>query len=235
MFRFRPATSTSDLERVHRLRYQVYCIERGFEDALEHPDGLERDDYDVDAWQFLCVDEQDEAVGTVRLIRATNERLLPIERHCELERPIDPALRSRTAEISRMAISRSYRRRAGDTIYGVTDPHGATPPPPGVERRELPLLFMGLLREMYRTSLREGITHWYAAMERRLAHLIRRYSFDFQPIGPAVDYNGIRIPHAVAIEDMETRVRDCRKDVYRYFREELSDTMTAASASLLRS
>jgi hypothetical protein len=39
----------------------------------------------------------------------------------------------------------------------------------------------------------------------------------------------------VAIEDMETRVRDCRKDVYRYFREELSDTMTAASASLLRS
>ncbi len=226
MFRFRLATSNEDLEKAHRLRYQVYCIERQFEDPTDHPGGLERDDFDDDSWHFLCLDEDETAVGTVRLIRAT-DRPLPIETHCEIEYPINPTLRPHTAEISRMAISRDYRRRAGDTIYGVTDANTVKAPPPGIDRRQLPLLFMGLLREMYRTSLKEGISHWYAAMERRLALLIRRYSFDFRPIGPAVSYHGIRIPHAVAIGEMESRVRDCREDVYDYFREGLDPTLLA--------
>jgi N-acyl amino acid synthase of PEP-CTERM/exosortase system len=89
---------------------------------------------------------------------------------------------------------------------------------------------MGLLREMYRTSLSVGITHWYAAMERRLAVLIRRYSFDFQPVGPTVSYHGMRIPHSVSIERMERRVCECRADVYRYFRAGLDSSAPADEA-----
>src|SRR4030095_13231226 len=35
------------LRAIHRLRYEVYCLERKFRDATECPDGLERDEYDA--------------------------------------------------------------------------------------------------------------------------------------------------------------------------------------------
>jgi hypothetical protein len=40
------ALSPSQFEDVFRLRYQVYCLEKGFEDAARFPDGCERDRYD---------------------------------------------------------------------------------------------------------------------------------------------------------------------------------------------
>ena len=34
------------MERSYRLRYQVYCVERGFLDAGDYPEQLERDEFD---------------------------------------------------------------------------------------------------------------------------------------------------------------------------------------------
>jgi N-acyl amino acid synthase of PEP-CTERM/exosortase system len=218
MFEFRRARTESDLEAVYRLRYQVYCVERGFERAEDHPDGLERDVYDARSMHYLCFDAHGQAIGTVRLIRSAGEPF-PIERHCEIESPVDTEHYAGTAEISRMAISRLYRRRAGDTIYGLTCPEKATPPPPGVERRGMPILFMGLLREIYRSSLEEGITHWYAAMERQLSILLRRYSLDFRKIGPLVTYHGERMPHLIGVREMARKVRARQPEVFDFFHE----------------
>src|SRR3546814_5065568 len=39
-----PAVSAEDLKEAFRLRYLVYCLDRGFEDAGSCPSGLEYDD-----------------------------------------------------------------------------------------------------------------------------------------------------------------------------------------------
>jgi N-acyl amino acid synthase of PEP-CTERM/exosortase system len=231
MFVFKEVRTEEELEQVFRLRFQVYCIEREFEDPDDYPDGIERDEYDDHAWHYLCLDGEGRAVGTARLIRPPDPLSFPIELHCRIDDPLDRAIRHRTGEISRLAVSKGYRRRAGDTIYGLTDE--SREEEAREDRRRMPILFMGLLRELYQTSLREGITHWYAAMERKLAILTRRYCFDFQPVGPEIDYHGRRIPHAACIASMAERVRTKRPDIYRFFHEDPDTEDAAESLRLL--
>ncbi len=42
-FRFLVVTSPAMMEAIHRLRYQVYVEEYGYEKPEDHPDGLEKD------------------------------------------------------------------------------------------------------------------------------------------------------------------------------------------------
>ena len=43
------ADTPSLLRQAHEIRYAVYCVETGFEDAASFPDGLERDALDAHA------------------------------------------------------------------------------------------------------------------------------------------------------------------------------------------
>jgi len=65
-YRFLNAESREDLEKVWRLRYQVYCVELGFEP--KNGSGLERDIYDEYALNLLAVNQNDRAVGTMRFV-----------------------------------------------------------------------------------------------------------------------------------------------------------------------
>ncbi len=65
-YTFLSADSREDLEKVLRLRYQVYCIELG--DQPKNQSGLERDVYDDYAMHFLAIDEKGRAVGTMRFV-----------------------------------------------------------------------------------------------------------------------------------------------------------------------
>jgi N-acyl amino acid synthase of PEP-CTERM/exosortase system len=224
MFEFKRAETPEELRQVRELRYQVYIVERGYERPEDHPDGLERDEFDASSDHFLCLDPEGIPVGTVRLIRHSSLGF-PIERHCDVESPAPAEILARTAEISRLAVSRLYRRRAGDTIYGLTEPQPV--PHPMEERRGLPILFMGLLREVYQTSLRTGITHWYAAMERQLSVLLRRFCFNFRRVGPVVPYHGDRAPYLVEVRDVERRVGERHPHVLSFFREGLEPELTA--------
>ena len=51
------------------MRFQVYCLERKFENAEEHPDGLEVDAYDEHAIQGVLFHRPTRgAIGAVRMI-----------------------------------------------------------------------------------------------------------------------------------------------------------------------
>ena len=65
-YTFLSAESREDLEKVLRLRYQVYCAELGL--LPKNQSGLERDKYDDYAINLLAVDENDRAIGTIRLV-----------------------------------------------------------------------------------------------------------------------------------------------------------------------
>jgi N-acyl amino acid synthase of PEP-CTERM/exosortase system len=45
-FQVELADTPASLSEALALRYQVYCLERGFEDPASNPDGHERDEFD---------------------------------------------------------------------------------------------------------------------------------------------------------------------------------------------
>src|SRR6185503_15676909 len=68
---FSQSADTPDLiARAQEIRYQVYCIkQQGYEDAAQHPDGREKDEFDTRSIHSLLVHRPSGvAMGTVRLV-----------------------------------------------------------------------------------------------------------------------------------------------------------------------
>ncbi|NTU42682.1 MAG: PEP-CTERM/exosortase system-associated acyltransferase [Nitrospirales bacterium] len=221
-FEFRKATK-QDLEEVFRLRYKVYCEEWGFERPMDYPDGLESDAFDEHSAHFLALAEGNQIVGTMRLI-FNSDKGFPIEKHCTIERYPDVD-RDRIGEISRLAVSKDYRRRVEDRyIYEGADAvveDGV----PVVNRRRRQEIICGLYKRLYVESKLRGITHWYAVMAPGLFILLRRLGITFQAIGPEANYHGMRTPYIGCIEEIEREVLRKNKELFKEFSQALCNTL----------
>ncbi len=190
-----------------RLRYRVYCDECGFEDPLDHPDMMERDEYDEHSVHFCNLledNDNNELIGTVRMI-LDSEQGFPIEKHFLIDEKLLPDFkRSKIAEISRLAISNKFRRRIADKILYSKKVAGFTRKN-GVYRKErLRLdrnLTLGLYHYIYHESLKRGLTHWYASMTDGLCSLLSSKGCVWHPIGPRIDHHGFRRPYIASIAE----------------------------------
>lgn len=170
------------LEQSYNLRYQVYCLERRFLKAEDHPAQIEVDEFDRHSLHLGVVDEHGELAGTARLVQASIAGL-PLFRHCqifpeetELYRP-----RYRVVEVSRLSVSRQYRRR----------------------RDGNEALVISLYRGLYQVSKRLGFTHWLVATEPSLQRLVARFGFPFRMIGPEIDYFGPVAPYLMDLSEFD--------------------------------
>lgn len=222
------------LDTAYQLRYQVYCEERCFLDPRGYPEHLERDAFDVNAVHFVGRHRtRTLPAGTARLVLAS-ELGFPLQHYCELEREFafireigHPALQ-RYGEISRLAVSRSFRQRTDDTLYGgpPRTTAEAAPSPiiqtPGINPLEAgPEIVAGLFKSLYQETRRRGLTHLIVAMERSLYLLLKRMGYHFHAIGPAVDYYGPVIPYVARIRDLEHYLYTQRRTVYDYWMQGL--------------
>ena len=96
------------------LRYQVYCLERHFEEPSQHLDGLEHDEDDARSVPGLLYFRHDpDPIGTARLILPGKEReSLPVQRLLAKSgvRAAEYLPNSTTAEVSRFSISIKPKR-----------------------------------------------------------------------------------------------------------------------------
>ena len=195
------------LDEVHRIRYQVYCVENLYEDPTQNQDGLERDEYDSHSVHGLLVHAASEAsVGTVRLVMhrpGTHLGSLPIHKVCQHPDLLDPDFLplETTAEFSRFAISKTFRRR----VEGDTPPGGAGP-----EKQEtgrfIPHITVGLITIALRLAFAHGITHVCAVMEPALLRLLARFAIKFKPLGAQVEYHGWRQPCYTTVAAMLSEI-----------------------------
>lgn len=207
-----PVTKQSGktIRDIFHLRYEVYCVERAFLNCDNYSDQLETDEFDHYSTHFAAYNHDRDIVGAVRLVHPNEHQPYPFEGHCTLFDDFRFPPREEAGEVSRLVVRKSYRRRRGDSMEGVSrdfiegDP---TPPSPRLreQRDNSPLLLLGLYREMYQHSRRNGIRYLYAAMERSLARSLDRMGFKFVPIGPPTDYYGPVTPHIVDLEELNER------------------------------
>ena len=223
------------LKEIYRLRYKVYVEEWGFERPENHPDGIEIDEFDKNSVHFATKNENENIIGTVRLI--LNSPIgFPIEKRCKLNINKDELPRNYLAEISRLAISKQYRRRAEDKcIYGPEEERREVIDISNTvqqyqrraedkyrsgelyERRRGPDLVLNLYKAIYHESKKRQITHWYAVMTKGLYILLKRFGIDFEPIGQPVDYHGIRTPYLGDIKKIEHEVSIKNPKLYEEF------------------
>ncbi|TFW19436.1 PEP-CTERM/exosortase system-associated acyltransferase [Massilia arenosa] len=201
VFRSFAGSKMADVPRdIFRLRYEVYCLECAFLDPADFHAQMEFDEYDACSHHFAAYSIDETLVGTVRLVRPpAGEQEWPLERHCRLYPEVTLPPTAETAEISRLAVRKTHRRRRSDSLWGMPGRLSLEeieePPPHALRSRESPMLLLGLYREMYRYSRANGVRYWLAAMERALARSLERMGFRFRPIGPQCDYYGAVTPY----------------------------------------
>jgi N-acyl amino acid synthase of PEP-CTERM/exosortase system len=214
-FRVTPATTPALQDQAYRLRYQVYCCEHSYENPAEHPRQREIDDYDDRSVHSLLVDRTSgTTVGTVRLIFSDKDSWttsFPIQKVCSHPLLADRKLHltAAAAEISRFAISKAYRNNTIAISTGMAADRA----------HMIPCITLGLFKATVQMSFEHGISDWFAVMEPSLLRLLSRFGIYFKPIGPLVDYHGLRQPCHANVHQLLERVRKERLDVFDFVTE----------------
>jgi N-acyl amino acid synthase of PEP-CTERM/exosortase system len=190
-FTFKKIDSPDLLREVYRLRFLVYCKECHFIDEADYPNGFETDGFDRYAVHFGAFDELGMIVGAVRLILPTCKQF-PIEQRCRSLHFHPPMpVRRECAEISRLTISKLYRRETQEK-------------PTQFIRRVSPIA-LGLCNAMYQECQLNSINHCLALMEKSLWMLLKLHGFIFKPIGPEVNFYGKVTPYLIGVRDHARR------------------------------
>jgi N-acyl amino acid synthase of PEP-CTERM/exosortase system len=195
------------LESSYRLRYQVYCLERGFLRPEDYPLGLETDEFDCISSHVGAVDANGELAGTARLVRNTAAGF-PLFHHCSIfphEKARDTA-NDRLVEVGRLSVSRHYRRRADDEplIAGNARNLRRSADYQVVNRRRgRGDVLLTIIKAVYQQSKRMGATEWLAATEPSLQRVLARHGVPFRRIGPESDYFGLVAPYRMDVGEFD--------------------------------
>jgi len=194
------------LEQVHRIRYDVYCQEFHYEREEDCPGGMERDEYDDHSLQILVAHKASRiGAGCVRMVRPPPDSpdfLLPMEHHCghtlnHPERHPQRIPRNHLAEISRLAVHTSFRRRLGES----ESPLGALHALDQQERRTFPMVSLALFAGATALLALSQRPHMFVMMEPRLARRLQSLGFPFVQVGESLDYHGLRAAYHVTIDE----------------------------------
>lgn len=228
-FEIEVAATEETVNKVFEVRYQVYCIDRPFEDPDEFPDGRERDAYDPRSAHALIKHRRTgDSVAVVRLVLAGDspeQSDFPMEGPCfhkmshQAQDTIAATPRQYIAEISRMAVSREFRRRLNEheSPTGVTDQTLYADAESG--RRAMPYISLGLFAAILRMSVKHNITHWMAVMEPAQLRLLKRFGVEFDHVGPVMEFHGLRRPAFTEAASLINGILRRRVDVWELITE----------------
>jgi N-acyl amino acid synthase of PEP-CTERM/exosortase system len=203
-----PALSEELKREAYKLRYQVYCLETGFEDSNEYPEGLEFDEFDKRSLHYLIYHRKQKIyMATVRLILPdmdNHDQLFPIEIHSQIDNvdALKHISRNHLAEASRFCVSRAFRRRKNE-MNSIT---GAAIDMEDVftqeERRVIPNITLALVACVIKMSHENNIHDWYAVMEPALIRVFSALGINFITLGPLTNYHGKRQPCTINVNDL---------------------------------
>ncbi len=82
--------------------------------------------------------------------------------------------------------------------------------------RTTALVRLGLMQGIVRLAEELDLTHWCAIMEPALLRLLQMSGIYFAPLGPVVEYRGIRQPSHGDIRTVLDRIRWHHRDIWDY-------------------
>jgi len=222
-------------EAHHRLRFEVYCRETGFENSAEFPDGCERDAFDHTAAHFLVRSRlSEEWIAAMRIVVAPVAEL-PLASYLDREHTQGPL---HGAEISRFCVSPRYRRRTSQQVRierqeagrGTRDAgregDGAPraeclvaenrPVSSLLESRD-PWILIGLLRAARQYGEERGIANWFFLAASSMVSAACAAGFSMSHCGPEIEHRGRRRAYRFEWDGAENRLAERSPQVARMF------------------
>lgn len=191
------AVTPALLERIFRLRYDVYCVANEFENPAHQIAGFEQDKYDQYAVHSLLMDVESGAdLGSVRLILPNNDVSLPAL-------SVSPAM----AEAAGALFPLATTAEASRFLRAIETPLGG--------QRQSARETLALMAAIVRMSAAHGMTHVLALVTAPMLRLLNRFALAFKPIGEPVNFHGLR--HAAMLDltaDLSVVAAE-RPDVWR--------------------
>lgn len=172
---------TEESRNIHyNLRYQVYCLEKGYEPRGKFQDELEKDDYDDNSVHFLIQDRHNgHWLGTARLVIAEPKKL-PIRKFTEIEEDKLDSNEKKVAELSRLSILRGYRQ-TGQKVYDSG-------------KANEPEILLGLIRAANAYCKEAGIKNWLFLCRRAIRRIVSKVGIKIDIVGPPCEHRGTRYP-----------------------------------------
>ncbi|MBL8396619.1 MAG: PEP-CTERM/exosortase system-associated acyltransferase [Candidatus Accumulibacter sp.] len=237
-FKVVPALSDELRAENYRIRHEVYCRELNFESVQAN--GLETDSYDSRSLHCLVQSvASGQFVGCARLVLVDPDdpqQLLPVEISCAntLDRSIiDPLKidRSSIAEISRLAVIGSYRRRKTDQgrpISIAEEDFGTEKQP------RQPYLAIAVYLCLIAMARHYGLTRLFLLTERRLAMNLSRLGVNVQQIGGPVEHRGERIPSMIVVDELIDGMNFLVRALFEIVSREVKEGLRAAGPHVVR-
>lgn len=199
-------------EEVFRLRHQIYCVENGFIDPEISTSGQERDIYDRHSEHLLLIHRQSgRAVGTARVILSRTDhplRSFPIQSASDHPLLYKEECTDQLCEISRLCMSKAFRRREGDgnllPAYSETDWEKK----PNTEekvtyfRRMIPYAPLGLMRGAFEIALEYGVTTCFCVIDEDQTIAMQQAGLKHKKLGDPIDFFGRQQPVIFHIKDV---------------------------------
>lgn len=150
------------LRQAMQLRYEVFCLEKGWIDAATCDGEIETDEHDADAVHFLVLHDDGQLLGTSRLLLGRCQEL-PAQHYIDLDSlGLDPA---RVVEVSRMCTTRTSRSQSL-------------------------LVFLAVTQVMWEWSMANGMQAWTSVADLPVFALMKRVGMPIIAEGPKVEYLG---------------------------------------------
>ncbi len=229
-FEIVPAFSNALKDEVYRVRHQVYCEDLQFESA--RPDRLETDEHDSNSLHLLLRSvKTGKFIGCTRIVRPRPDDSnyhLPFETTCAtaLDRSIiDPAglPRDRIAEVSRLAVVASYRRRKGEANSPVSL---ADEDSDIGKSRRFPYIPLGLYLGTTELARISGIDTLFVLTEPRQAAHFCKLGVKLQLIGEAIEHRGERVPAMMNVANIITEMRTIFHSLYHAIAADIQKAVT---------
>lgn len=185
------ATSPAQLADHHRLRYQVYCLDRGFEPAELGPDGEERDSFDAHSVHFVAYDAVGEVCGALRLVYPVEG--FPAAHVTRINEQALAPLSGRVVELSRLCLRHPDGHATGELFQGSD-------------------VMLAMLHAAWRYCRSEGVSHWLCLITPALQRMLNRLQVPFETVGASCKYRGLRKPLMTDINQMmRAAMRSCQR------------------------
>lgn len=238
-FKVVPALNDELRAETYRIRHEVYCQELAYEPL--RPNGLETDEYDERSLHCLVQSvSTGQFVGCARLVlidpEAVQPARLPFEVSCAktLDRSIvDPMAldRSQIAEISRLAVIGSYRRRQGEKDKPISiseEDFGTT------KRPRQPYLALAVYLCLISMARLYGITTLFVLTEPRLAANLTRLGVRVEHIGGEIEHRGARVPSMLSVDEIVGGMNFVVRALFEVVSREVQDGIEAAGQDAVR-
>ena len=185
-----------------RIRYQVFCLDKGFEDPGAFSTAQETDAWDDRSAHFIVQNKNTRQwVAATRIVLPKRGSPLPVDSlgAFDRERLEDPDLK--VAEISRFCIIRN-RGSAGVE-------RGMQPNPNSLEAWGIgPIgkaqqfeVTIGMIRTMVIFVLKRGLTYCVLLVTDAFARLLRKLGLKLTQVGPVTEHRGMRTVYMIDMRE----------------------------------